>query len=101
MNKELMLFTAGIGIGALAFTDQGRKMMNTITGSKLLPSLTEGDSANTESRQSGNGNSSNDGSMSNNGTQSTNNEQSTSAPYSNTQSTNQPQNLFDNHGVKE
>lgn len=43
MNKELMLVATGIGIGALAFTDQGRKLMNAVMGPSFLPSLGESD----------------------------------------------------------
>lgn len=43
MNKEVLLVATGIGIGALAFTENGRKLMNTLGGSgnSFLPSLGE------------------------------------------------------------
>lgn len=41
MNKELMFVALGVGIGAMAFTDQGRKIMNTITSSPVLRALGE------------------------------------------------------------
>ena len=43
MNKEVLLVATGIGIGALALTDNGRKLMNTLggNGNSFLPSLGE------------------------------------------------------------
>lgn len=48
MNKEVLLVATGIGIGALAFTENGRKLMNTLGGSgnSFLPSLGESKSDN-------------------------------------------------------
>lgn len=43
MNKEVMLLATGIGIGALAFTDQGRKLMTAVTNSPLLSGIGGGE----------------------------------------------------------
>lgn len=43
MNKELLLVATGVGIGALMFTDQGKKLVQATMGNNFLPALDGGE----------------------------------------------------------
>jgi hypothetical protein len=42
MNRDLLMVATGVGIGALMFTEQGKKLMQATMSGALMPQLGEG-----------------------------------------------------------